>query len=90
MMQDNTNCIIELMGRDDLVLCCLVEVSVNEFRVLCFYDRISRKWEWATLTATSMFGGIIVLWKRSINLVTLITGSRHSNYLVSSPNYPEV
>lgn len=41
MMQDNTNCIIELMGRDDLVLCCLVEVSVNEFRVLCFYDQLT-------------------------------------------------
>lgn len=63
---------------------CLVETKTNASRIYRFCAKLDRRWDWAAIPSVGFSGGIIVLWSRSIGLVTPIAVNRHALHLVIS------
>lgn len=67
-------------------LVCLVETRANSPRVDKFCKNISRSWNWTALLADGFSGGIIVLWRKSLGVVSPVAVSRRALHLVISPS----
>lgn len=61
---------------------CLVETKANASRVWRFCNKLRRWWDWAAIPSSGLSGGILVLWKKSIGLVTPVASSRLVLHLV--------
>ena len=79
---ETTNWIQNLLKKHNPYLVCLVESKAEASRVDRFYTKFARLWNWAAIAAEGYYGGIIVMWNRTIGNVTLIAKSRHALHLV--------
>ncbi|KAJ0981709.1 hypothetical protein J5N97_009964 [Dioscorea zingiberensis] len=68
---------------------CLVETRADKSRATRFCEKMSKFWEWAAIPAQGMSGGIIILWKQRIGMVTPITNSRFYLHLILSTEKPK-
>lgn len=74
----------DIMIRSKPDFICLVETKSNTDRIMRFCNRFKHCWDWAAIPLNGFSGGIIVLWKRSIGLVTPIANSRLVLHLIIS------
>ncbi|XP_039136217.1 uncharacterized protein LOC120273617 [Dioscorea cayenensis subsp. rotundata] len=65
----------------------LVETHANGARVDRFCGKFAKKWNWAALLADGLSGGIFIIWKKHLGLVTPIAVSRRALHLVISPSF---
>lgn len=72
------------MSRVSPSIFCLVETKANPTRTLSFCKLFNMNWDWASVTMTGYSGGIIILWKREIGLVTPILRTKTSILVISS------
>ncbi|KAM0941656.1 putative Endonuclease/exonuclease/phosphatase superfamily [Dioscorea sansibarensis] len=70
------------MARFKLDLICLVETKASPERVYRFCSRIMHRWEWVAIHSPGLSGGILVLWKKKTDDVTLVVTSRFALHLV--------
>lgn len=63
---------------------CLVETRANTDKVHQFCSRFTRGWEWVAITADGRSGGIIILWKKNLDIVTPIAKSKQVLHLALS------
>lgn len=74
----------DFMSRMPPSIICLVETKSNTSRTVSFCNLFQKNWDWAAATAAGYSGGIIILWKRELGLVTPILGTKTSIHLVIS------
>lgn len=78
--------ILHLIRSHRLVMVCLVETIANFNRVDRFCNKISRSWNWTALLADGYSGGVIVLWRKTLGVVSPVAVSRRAVHLVISPS----
>lgn len=61
---------------------CLMETKLSALRTKSFCDKLNRSWAWAAIPSLGLSGGILVLWKSNIGLVTPVAISRLALHLV--------
>lgn len=68
---------------------CLVKTKTDPNHSLCFCNKFARAWEWTAIPAYGFSVGIIVLWSRSLGLVTPVAVTHMSlNLVISSKEGP--
>lgn len=85
MGREKVACISNLIKTNDPVIFCLVETRANSFRLDRFCCRFSRRWEWASVEANGLSGGILIFWRKNLGRVTPLEVSHQALYLVVSP-----
>lgn len=63
---------------------CLIKTKYDSNHTIRFCNRFSKTWGWAAIPSLGLYGGIIVLWNRSIGRVTHFIATRMSLQLVIS------
>lgn len=61
---------------------CLLETKLSSHRIHSFCVKFNRSWAWAAIPSLGLSGGILVLWKKAIGLVTPVASSRLALHLV--------
>lgn len=67
-------------------LICLVQTKTDSTHIHHFCDSLFKLWQWATISSIGLSRGIIVMWNRSIGLVTPVANTRSTLHLVISLN----
>lgn len=76
------NCILKIIKAHKPSFVCLVETRLDESRVLQFVSSFRHVWEWATIPSLGYSGGIIILKRRLLGIITPPAISKRCLHLV--------
>lgn len=76
------NCIRKIIKAQKPSFVCLVETRLDESRVLQFVSSFRHVWEWATIPSLGYSGGIIILKRRLLGIITPPAISKRCLHLV--------
>lgn len=78
----------DLIKVNNLVIVYLIETRADEDRAKNFCSKLKCSGNWVALPSLGFLGGITVLWKSSVGLITPIAASWFSVHLVISSTLP--
>lgn len=84
--RDTSSRVFRLIRSHKPVVVCLVETRANADRLDLFCRKVSKNWDWAAILSDGFSGGLIVLWHKSIGVVSPISVSKRALHIIISTN----